>query len=696
MNLVIVESPAKGKTIEKYLGKDYKVVASFGHVRDLPKRELGVDVEHNFQPKYIIPPRSKKTVSYLKKVVHDAHNIYLATDYDREGEAIAWHIVQACGLQTQNSPDAKNGQGSDRNLLIKNKTHQPINPSAHNIYRITFHEVTKPAVEDSIKHPREIDINLVDAQQARRILDRLVGYKLSPFLWKKIYSGLSAGRVQSVAVRLVVDREREIENFKPEEYWGIIAKLKSHPASQRVGVLAASAGENSKLKTQELEAVLVAKNNTKLDKLAVKSEKEAKAIINELQKAKYVVTDVSEKEERRWPYPPFTTSKLQQDAFYKFGFSSKKTMKLAQDLYEEGLITYMRTDSTNLSLLAINSTRKFIEEEFGKQYLPESALIYKTKIKNAQEAHEAIRPTNVQNQKSKIQNQNLGDDHLELYDLIWRRMVACQMTPLKLNTTQVDICAGNYTFRARGSAISFDGFSKIWPIKIEEKIIPPLGRNDILDLIELLRQQHFTEPPARYSEATLVRALEEKGIGRPSTYAPIISTILERGYVRLEKRLFFPQEIGYIVIDLLKKHFPDIVDIDFTVKLEDSLDKIAEGKEQWYRVLKDFYDPFEKNLANKYKEINKKDIMEEQETEELCPKCRKKMVMRMGRFGRFLACSGFPDCKYTAQIIIKTGLKCPDCKEGEIIERKTKKGKVFWGCSNYPKCKWASWTDPRK
>lgn len=676
MNLVIVESPAKGRTIEKYLGQNYKVVASFGHVRDLPEYELGVDVEHNFQPKYIIPPRSRKIVSFLERSVKDANNIYLATDYDREGEAIAWHIIQAVGLNEQMNKKTKEQK---------------------NISRITFHEITKDAIQEAIKHPRDIDMNLVDAQQARRILDRLVGYKLSPFLWKKVYRGLSAGRVQSVSVRLIVDREREIENFKPQEYWTITARLQS---------------KEQRAKSKEFIALLIGKNGEKLDKLSTKSDNDARKIISELEEAEYRVKDVIQKRENRWPYPPFTTSTLQQEASYRLGFSAKKTMKLAQDLYEAGQITYMRTDSTNLSWLAINSVRKLVEKDFGRDYLPEKARVYKTKIRGAQEAHEAIRPSYVKTRTEDLRPKtNFTEDHLELYDLIWRRMVACQMNPMRINVTVADIDAKikdrkskikndqensiSYNFQAKGSKIVFDGFSKVWPIKIEEKDLPLLKTNEILDLIKLLRDQHFTQPPPRYSEASLIKALEEQGIGRPSTYAPIISTIQERGYVRLERKYFYPQEVGFIVTGLLVNHFPDIVDIDFTARMEKDLDKIAEGKEKWVRILSDFYRPFEKNLENKYQEISKKDIMEEKETKESCPKCGKKMIIRMGRFGKFLACSGFPDCKYTKQLIIKTGLKCPECPGGEVIERRTKKGKVFWGCSKYPKCKWASWEDPR-
>lgn len=668
MNLVIVESPAKGRTIEKYLGPGYKVVASFGHVRDLPKKELGVDVLHDFEPKYVIPSKARKTVSMLKDQVSKSDVIYMATDYDREGEAIAWHIAQAVGL------------GDRISHIANRKNHKQLAISHKLIKRITFHEITKDAIQKAIKSPRDIDMNLVDAQQARRILDRLVGYKLSPFLWHKVFKGLSAGRVQSVAVRLIVDREREIKDFKPEEYWDIRAKLKV---------------KSEKLKVNEFIASLVEKDGKKIDKLDIKSEKEAQKIIKELENANYKVKDIEEEEKRRWPYPPFTTSTLQQEASKRLYFSAKKTMKLAQDLYEDGLITYMRTDSVSLAPLAISTTRKLIESEFGSRYLPESPRIYKTKSKGAQEAHEAIRPTHIRHQRSDIRGQKFEEDHLKLYDLIWRRMAASQINPMIIDTISVNIKTGNYGFNARGQIIKFDGFSKVWPVKLEEKTLPKLLVDEILDLIELLREQHFTQPQARYTEASLIKALEEHGIGRPSTYAPTISTIQDRGYVYLDKKVFFPKEVGFIVIDLLVKHFSDIVDLEFTAGMEKDLDKIAEGNEDWVKMLSDFYGPFSERLEEKEKKVEKSKAVEEK-TGEKCPKCGKELFIKMGRFGKFIACSGFPECKFTRQIIVETGLKCPDCKVGDVIERKTRKGKTFWGCSKFPKCKWATWENPVK
>lgn len=644
MNLVIVESPAKAKTIEKYLGSDYKVLASFGHVRDLPKNELGVDTEHDFAPKYVIPPKSRKTISALKSGAANANTIYMATDYDREGEAIAWHIVEALKLRK--------------------------------IKRITFHEITKDAIQNAIKKPRDIDIHLVDAQQARRILDRLVGYKLSPFLWKKVFKGLSAGRVQSVAVRLIVDRERQIKDFKAEEYWTIVANLDSN------GI--------------KILASLIGKNGTRYNKLEIKSAKDAEKLLEILKSSEYLVKKLESKNENRWPYPPFTTSTLQQEASKRLGYNAKRTMRLAQDLYEDGLITYMRTDSVNLATVAVDAARKLILSEFGQKYLPDLPKIYKTKSKGAQEAHEAIRPSYIDKKPETIDAPS--EDHRKLYDLIWRRLIACQMNPMILETATIDVDAKKdkdiYNFRANGTKIMFDGFSKVWVVKLEEKSLPKLTVGDKLKLIDIIKNQHFTEPPARYTEASLIKTLEEYGIGRPSTYAPIISTIQDRGYVILDKKVFFPQETAFIVTDLLVKNFPEIVDLKFTANMEEKFDEIAENKENWVKMLKDFYVPFEANLKEKEKTVSKADT--EEKTDRTCPKCKKPLIVKRGKFGKFIACSGFPECKYTEQIVVATGLKCPDCKEGDIIERKTRRGKTFWGCSKYPKCKWASWDDPRK
>jgi DNA topoisomerase-1 len=650
MNLIIVESPTKSKIISKFLGKDYLVKSSFGHIRDLPKSKLGVDVEKDFTPKYLIPAKARKAVKELKDALKKADLLILATDEDREGEAIAWHITQALDI---------------KKVEIK---------------RIVFHEITKQAINKALENPRELDMNLVDAQQARRVLDRLVGYELSPFLWKKISRGLSAGRVQSVAVRLIVDREREIDAFKPDEYWSIEANLK---------------------KETEFTARLIKKDNKAIPKQGIKTKKEADEIVKDLKGAEYQVNKVEGKETKRNPLPPFTTSTLQQEAARKLGFSAKQTMRLAQQLYEgmkvgekssSGLITYHRTDSLNLSGEAVEQARGFIHNTFGEKYIPETARFYKTKSKGAQEAHEAIRPTSASRQPEEIKKY-LSAQQYKLYNLIWQRFIACQMSAAILDTLTVDIAAKNYTFRANGSTIKFDGFFKVYPTKTQETILPPLNEKDILELIKLLTEQHFTQPPARYTEASLVKTLEEYGIGRPSTYAPIISTIQDRGYViKNEQKRFVPEEIGMIVIDMLKENFPEIVDVQFTANMEEKFDQIADGKEEWTKVIRNFYEPFHKNLTEKYESVEKKNM--EEPTDKICPECGRPIIIKRGRFGKFYSCSGFPECKHTEAIINSTGVKCPECGEGEIVERRTRKGKIFYSCSRYPKCKYALWNKP--
>jgi DNA topoisomerase-1 len=656
MYLVIVESPTKSKTIKKYLDKDYQVVASMGHVRDLPKAELGVDVKKDFKPKYIIPTRTRKAVSQLKKAAQKADRLILATDEDREGEAIAWHILQILDS-------------------TKNKNYQ----------RIVFHEITKKAIGQALKNPRQIDMHLVNAQQARRILDRLVGYELSPFLWEKVAKGLSAGRVQSVAVRLIVDRQREIEAFKPEEYWSIAALLKKTEGQP----------------TTKFSAALIKKDNKPIPKPGIKTKQEADKILKDLEGAQYQVIDVQKKEVQRQPAPPFTTSTLQQEAARKLGFSAKQAMRLAQQLYEgvnlgekgsTGLITYHRTDSLNLSTEALAAAREFIKNKFGADYALAEPRFFKTKSKGAQEAHEAIRPTWAAREPEKIK-QYLDERQYKLYNLIWQRFIACQMKPACFDATTIDIQAQNFLFRANGSVIKFDGFLKVYPIKLKEAILPPLSKEEILKLIKLISEQHFTKPPARYTEASLIKTLEEYGIGRPSTYAPIISTIQERGYTEKdEQKRFQPTEIGVIVTDLLKENFAQIVDVKFTAYLEADLDKIANGKQSWLTVLREFYRPFHENLLQKYKKVSKKKI--EEPTDKKCPLCGRNLVIKLGRFGKFYACPGFPECKYTEPIVHSTGVKCPQCQQGEIVERKTKKGKTFYSCSRYPKCKFALWDKP--
>ncbi len=703
MNLVIVESPAKAKTIGKYLGKGFVVKASYGHVRDLPKSKIGVDVENNFEPKYITPVKAKKVVAELKKSVAKADKVYFATDEDREGEAIAWHLAQVLKADDEKSE------------------------------RITFDEITKNAIQNAVANPRKINVQLVDAQQARRILDRLVGYELSPFLWKKVRRGLSAGRVQSVAVRLIVEREREIEAFKPEEFWTVEANLQAK-AGQFIAKLRARAGKT-------------------LDKLAIKSKDEADAISNTLQGASWKVSSVEEKQVGRSPVPPFTTSTLQQAASNRLGFSAKKTMMLAQRLYEgidlgeegpTGLITYMRTDSLNLANEAINNIRGLVETRFGKEFLPEEPRYYKNKSRGAQEAHEAIRPTDSTRTPDAVRS-FMERDMARLYELIWNRAVASQMTDAKFQAMTVDIEAAEFGFRATGSRVAFPGFLKVWGLdKTKEVILPKIEENEILSLVDLKPEQHFTQPPARYSEASLVKALEEHGIGRPSTYAPTIDTVQKRGYVEknLEDKRFRPTDVGKVVNDILVEHFPEIVDIEFTARMEEDLDQIAEGQKEMVPVLKMFYEPFHKNLETKSETLQKSDLTtektdmvcpecgkpiilrlgrhgkfygcsgypeckytapaSEQEKSEMeaaptgkkCPECGKDLVIKRGRFGTFLGCAGYPECKHTERIEKKLGLTCPKCNQGEIVERKSKRGKLFYGCNKYPECDFVSWSKP--
>ncbi|TSC95354.1 MAG: DNA topoisomerase I [Parcubacteria group bacterium Athens1014_10] len=655
MNLLIVESPTKAKTISKFLSKDYKIESSYGHIRDLPKSKLGIDVENNFQPSYIIPVKSKKIASNLKKIAQKAKIIFFATDEDREGEAISWHLAQIL-----NQPEEK-------------------------IKRIAFHEITKEAVEEALKNPREIDINLVNAQQARRILDRLVGYKLSPFLWRKIARGLSAGRVQSAALRLIVEREKEIKNFKPQEYWTVSALL-------------------SKLKDEQktFASELIKIKGKAIPKLGIANEKQANQILEGLKNGSYKVSDIQKKEIKKYPPTPFTTSLLQQEANKKFGFTAKKTMFIAQQLYEGveldkeghiGLITYMRTDSFNLADKFLEQARKFIKEKIGAEYTPEKPNRFKTKAKLTQEAHEAIRPTSANKIPDEIK-EFLTEEQYKLYKLIWQRSIASQMKEAIFDSTGVEIIAANdYLFKAHGSIIKFDGFLKIYPSKVEENILPNLEINEGLKLEKLDKKQHFTEGPARYSEASLIKALEENGIGRPSTYAPIINVIQNRNYVQKENNKFAPTEIGVSVNDLLVEHFPKIVDLEFTAKMEDDLDKIAQAEKEWVPVLKEFYEPFEKNLINKEKEVAKKKPIEEK-TDEICEKCGKPMVVKMSRYGKFLGCSGFPECKNIKSLAHNLGIKCPKCEKGELVEKKTKKRRIFYACDNFPECKFALWQKP--
>lgn len=661
MNLIIVESPTKSKTLSRFLGEDYKIMASMGHIRDLPEKSFGVDTAHNFRPKYVIPPSKKEIVEHIKKEAQTATKIYLATDPDREGEAIAYHLSVICSNSKFQVPSSK-------------------------FLRITFHEITKHAIEEALAHPGQINMNLVDAQQARRILDRIVGYKLSPLLWYKVRKGLSAGRVQTVALRLIVEREREIEKFIPKEYWLVFAYLKKFLGRKLPDA-------------PEFKALLIKKNGQKTE---IENKVQADEIVEELSVAEYEVGEVEKKDSKRFPSPPFTTSTLQQTAANRLGWSSKKTMQVAQDLYEKGLITYHRTDSTNLAWEAINKCRDFIKKEYGDNYLPEGPRIYKTKSKVAQEAHEAIRPT-VLNSKFEIQNSKMEGDESRLYDLIWKRFVACQMKEAIVEETTVIINAAGqqniYTLEAKGEVEKFKGWKILYDknngeILEEIEQLPPLLKGDILELQKLDPVQKFTQPAPRYNEASLIKTLEELGIGRPSTYAPTISTILERNYVEKRERNFVPTNLGFAVCDFLLEYFPDVFDYQFTARMEDNLDEIANGKKEWVSVIKEFYQPFNLKLIGVHKIAEKVEV-ETEATGEKCPKCEVgQIVIRVGKFGKFLSCSRFPDCDYRAPYIPKTGLKCPKCG-GEVVYKKTKKGKGFYGCANYPKCDWASWRKPK-
>lgn len=655
-NLVIVESPTKARTLSKYLGDDYRVEASMGHIRDLPKSELGIDLENNFEPKYVVPRDKTKKVNELKKLVKTADNLWLATDPDREGEAIAWHL---------------------QHLLTEGKGMTKIPTS-----RVAFHEITEEAIKEAFNDPREIDTRLVDAQQARRVLDRLVGYKLSPLLWKKVKSGLSAGRVQSVALRLIVEREEEVNAFKPVEYWSIEAELKSKSS-------------------QNFIATLIEKDGKKL---SINNAQDSQMHVKALEKADYRVSKITKKEVRKYPAPPFTTSTLQQTSSNRLGMSAKKTMMIAQTLYEHGLITYMRTDSVNLSTQAIAAARDYIKENIGASYLPAAARIYKTKSKVAQEAHEAIRPTNMNVTAETLKSsEGMSRDYIRVYELIWKRMMASQMSEAIMDQTSVDITAGdNYLFRATGSIIKFDGWLKIFG-KVQEneeeddektQALPNLNENEDLSLIKLLPNQHFTEPPPRFNEASLIKRLEELGIGRPSTYAPILSTIQDRYYVEKREKKFFPTELGITVNKFLMKYFPDIFDYEFTAEMENNLDSIATGEMKWKPIIESFYEPFAKKLEKVEEEAEKIKI-EAEVTDRDCPDCGKKLVIKFGKFGKFLACSGFPDCKHTESFEQKVDAICPDCG-GEIVMRKTRKGRPFYGCKNWPNCKFASWTKPKQ
>ncbi|HKZ34599.1 MAG TPA: type I DNA topoisomerase [Patescibacteria group bacterium] len=644
--LVIVESPTKARTLSRFLPSHYTIVSSFGHIRDLPKSTLGVE-EDTLTPEYVVPRDKKKVVTSLKKEVKTSSEVFLATDPDREGEAIAWHLLYALGLDEKKFP----------------------------IHRIVFHEITKDAVTQSLEHPRLINDKLVDAQQARRVLDRLVGYKLSPLLWRKVRRGLSAGRVQSVAVRLIVDRQREIDAFKPEEYWNLSAVLQKD--------------------TTQFQAKLTHKENEKIE---IKNGEDAKKIADQVRPLPFLVDEYTEKKLQKHAYPPFTTSTLQQAASNRLHFSSKKTMMLAQSLYEEGYITYMRTDSVTLSRESIESTRGFIVRTFGEKYLPQAPQLYKVTSKLAQEAHEAIRPTNPMTTVDKLKD-SFTRDHIRLYELIWKRTVASQMNPNEYLSQQAKVSAGEYQFRAQGSKQLFDGWLLVYGgdkngQKENEKELPTLQKGEQVTLIDLPFEQKFTQPPSQYTEASLIKTLEEKGIGRPSTYAPTISTILERQYVEKKEGKLPPTVIGIAVNDFLVKYFPSIVDTGFTAEMEDTLDDIANGEKKWQSELMKFYEPFRK-LVSTVQEEGERVKIQAQETDEVCEKCGGKMLIRMGRYGKFLACGNFPTCKNTKTYEEKIDVPCPKCG-GTIVMRRTRKRKFFYGCKNYPKCDFASWTKPQR
>src|SRR3989339_1241655 len=603
--LVIVESPAKAKTISKFLGKNFVVKSSFGHVRDLPKSKMGIDIENNFAPQYINSRDKSKVIKELKDAAKKTKGVLFATDEDREGEAISWHLAQVLGLDPEKAQ------------------------------RIAFHEITKTAVEHAIENPRALDLKMVDAQQARRILDRLVGYELSPFLWRKVAKGLSAGRVQSVAMRLTVEREREILDFKPDEYWSVEGVFQN---KEKI----------------EFNAKLSATPDKKLEKLDIKNKETADKIFADLVGVSYTVSAVEKKASKRNPPPPFTTSSLQQDANNRLGFSAKQTMRLAQQLYEGvelgsegsvGLITYMRTDAVNLSTKFLTEANETIKKEFGDKYALDAPRAYKNKSKNAQEAHEAVRPTEAARTPDDVAP-FLEKNQLRLYELIWRRAMATQMAPSEINAATIEIESENkYTFRATGQTIVFDGFLKLYPDKSKENLLPTLQAGTAVDCTELKPEQHFTEPPARYNDASLVKALEEYGIGRPSTYAPTIATIEDRGYVeRNDQKRLAPKDIAFVVNDLLVAHFPQIVDLDFTAQMEESFDEVARGEKKRRKIIGDFYKPFKKNLKIKDKELDKKELTEEK-SEEICDKCNAPMVIKIGRYGKFLACSAYPECK---------------------------------------------------
>ncbi|MDU1316855.1 type I DNA topoisomerase [Anaerococcus hydrogenalis] len=646
-NLVIVESPTKAKSITKMLGSNYKVRATYGHLRDLPKSKLGVDIEDNFEPKYIKVRGKAKTINALKKEAGSVEKVYLATDPDREGEAISWHLQYLLDLDD------------------------------NDLNRVEFHEITKNNVKNAIKNPRKIDQNLVDSQQARRIMDRIVGYEISPILWKRVKSGLSAGRVQSVALKLIVDKQKEIDSFVPEEYWTITAKHKE-----------------SKI---EFDSEFY---GTKSKKMKISNENGAEKILNRIDKDKFEVVDIQKTKKKRKPQKPYITSTLQQDASNKLGFSTKYTMSLAQQLFEGidlgnkgrvGLITYMRTDATRLSNEIIGESLSYIKEKFGQKYASKGNS-YSKKAKTSQDAHEAIRPTSIYNDPISVK-EYLTDQQYKLYKLIWTRVVASQMTDYEYLSTSISFDSNGVIFKTNGKITLFDGFMKVSNAKENENILPDLKNGDIIKAIDVKKDQHFTKPPANYTEASLVKTLEEYGIGRPSTYSSTIASIISRNYVEFEQRKILPTKLGIRVNDFLQESFDDIINVEFTAKMEDELDKIAQDEVYWKDVLKSFYEGFEKDIKKVSKDRTDYKV-KDKILDEKCPKCGHPLAEKHGRNGKFIGCTNFPDCDFTKSIIKTTGVKCPECEDGEIIEKVSKRGKRFYGCSNFPKCDYATWDPP--
>ena len=738
-HLVIVESPAKAKTIEKFLGPEYKVLASFGHVRALPSKQGSVDVEHDFEPKYAVLPESKKHIDAIKKEMKGISSLLLATDPDREGEAISWHLLAALGLDGKKKP-------------------------AFDIRRVVFHEITKDAIVHAVQHPRDIALELVNAQQARSVLDYLVGFTLSPFLWKKIRYGLSAGRVQSVALRLICEREKEIQAFKEQEYWSIAARLETAKKAGLTATLVEAEGKKLTkfdIPNQETAFRLFGQLGGREFPRPEGDDSKEPLVVRDPVNPEYRVEKVTKSERKRQPSPPFTTSTLQQEAARKLGFSAKKTMSTAQKLYEGidvgegavGLITYMRTDSVALSNMALEEAKSVITSLYGKEYALEKPRFFKNKSKNAQEAHEAVRPTYMAKTPVEVKK-FLTSDQFKLYDLIWKRTMACQMAEALLDQTSVEISAGaGFRFRVAGTVIRFPGFMKLYIEGVDDEVegdkekeglLPPMSEGDILKLQQLLPERHFTQPPPRYTEATLVKTLEEYGIGRPSTYASIMNTLTERKYARLDKKRFFPEDVGMVVSDLLTNHFTQYVDYNFTANLEEELDMVSRGEKQWRPLLHEFWGPFINLLKLKEGEVSKSDLTTEA-TDEVCPECGKPLVVKLGKFGKFFACTGYPECRYirpldketgevvepvvseelcekcgspmlikdgrfgkylacsaypnckNIQPLVKpkgTGITCCECGKGELIEKKSRFGKLFYSCNRYPECKFALWDLP--